>query len=227
MNRFLFRLLLVFFMISGAIISTWAQSKYYVATTGNDLNSGTSIGSPFATIAKAISLAIVPGDTIFVRSGTYTVNTTTIINKPGTAQKHIVLTVYKPDLVDANARPVFNFSAMAASSSNRGFSLSGANYWDIYGIIIKGAGDNGMIVSNTSYTTITFCSFTRNRDTGLQLGGGSHHVTVVNCDSYENADLGPGTTSNGGNADGFAPKLDVGDTIIFKGCRAWKKAGSG
>ncbi len=227
MNGFATRLALLLFIFSGIILNSWAQSKYYVSTSGNDLNSGTSIGSPFATLAKAITVAIVPGDSIFVRSGTYTVGSTMTINKPGTVQKHIVLTAYLPDLGSANDRPVFDFSAMPASSSNRGINLSGANYWDIYGIVIKGAGDNGMNVSASSYTTITFCSFTRNRDTGLQLGGGSHHVTVINCDSYENADLGTGTTTNGGNADGFAPKLDVGDTIIFKGCRAWMNSDDG
>jgi hypothetical protein len=211
-------------------VPAFAQTNYYVATAaqgGNDANTGTSLAAPFATIAKAITKAIVPGDSILVRSGTYVVTTTVSINKPGTAVKHIVLTVYKPDMVNANSRPLFDFSSMAAASSNRGFSLSGANYWDIYGIVIKGAGDNGMVVNNSSYTTITFCSFTRNRDSGLQLGSSSHHVSIINCDSYENADLGTGTTTLGGNADGFAPKLDVGDSILFRGCRAWLNSDDG
>ncbi|MDI9366222.1 MAG: T9SS type A sorting domain-containing protein [Flavobacterium sp.] len=211
----------------GAANTVFAQSKYYVATTGSDANSGTSVSAPFATLAKAVAVAIVPGDTIFVRSGTYTVATTISIKKPGTAAKHIVLTAYKPDLVTADSRPVFDFSSMTLSSSNRGISLSGANYWDIYGIIIKGAGDNGMNVSSTSNTKIEFCSFTRNRDTGLQLGGGSNNIYIINCDSYENADLGTGSTTSGGNADGFAAKLDIGDNIIFRGCRAWMNSDDG
>lgn len=198
-----------------------AQSKYYVATNGSDTNTGTSLATPFASLAKAISVASVAGDTIFVRSGTYTMATTVTINKPGSPLKHYVLTVYKPDMLTANSRPVFDCSSMAASSSNRGINLNGANYWDIYGIVIKGAGDNGMNISKTSFTTVEFCSFLRNRDTGLQIGGASHDIRIINCDSYENADLGAGTTTNGGNADGFAPKLDVGENILFRGCRAW------
>lgn len=31
----------------------------------------------------------------------------------------------------------------------------------------------------------------------------------------------------GGNADGFSPKLDVGDSIIFRGCRAWTNSDDG
>jgi hypothetical protein len=205
-------------------------TNYYVATPakgGSDANVGISLSTPYATIAKALSNTLIPGDTIFVRSGTYPSTATVKITQAGTAAKHLVLTVYKPDMVNADSRPVFDFSSMGFGSSNRGFLLTGANYWDIYGIVIKGAGDNGMNIGATSFSTLTFCSFLRNRDTGLQMGGGSHHLTITNCDSYENADLGPGSTSNGGNADGFSPKLDVGDSILFRGCRAWMNSDDG
>lgn len=203
-------------------------TNYYVAVNGNDLNLGTSISLPFATIAKAITKASAAGDTIFVRSGTYIISATQRITRSGTAARPIVLTAYKPDLVSAASRPVFDFSSMAVSSSNQGFILSGASYWNLYGFVIKGAGDNGMLLQSTCHhLKIEFCSFTRNRDSGLQIRSGSHHCLILNCDSYENADLGTGTTSSGGNADGFAPKLDVGDSIIFRGCRAWMNSDDG
>lgn len=205
----------------------FTPAKYYVATNGNDNNSGTSLSAPFATVEKAISKAVVPGDSIFVRSGTYIVNTTININRKGTAAKHFVLTVYRPDMKDANARPIFDCSAMPAGSNYRGVVLSDADYWDIYGIIIKGAGDNGMNISHSAHVTIEFCSFLRNRDSGLQIGNLSSNLKVINCDAYENADRGPGTKSNGGNADGFAPKMDVGDSVLFIGCRAWMNADDG
>jgi hypothetical protein len=47
---------------------SWA-ANYYVATTGNDTASGTLV-SPFRTIQKAANV-MQPGDTCFVRSGTY------------------------------------------------------------------------------------------------------------------------------------------------------------
>jgi len=43
---------------------------YYVSTSGNDSNSGTSIGSPWKTITKANS-TLTAGDTVEVRGGTY------------------------------------------------------------------------------------------------------------------------------------------------------------
>lgn len=47
-----------------------AQTTYYVSTTGNDANSGSS-GSPFASLSHACSVAIT-GDNIHVNSGNYT-----------------------------------------------------------------------------------------------------------------------------------------------------------
>ncbi len=221
------RVLLIFLL---GFLSFNAQgTNYYVSTTGNDANAGTSLDAAYLTLAKAVASAIVAGDTIFVRPGIYVTSATVKINKPGTAAKPIVLSVYKPDMIDANSRPVFDFSIAfaVAGSAKRGIELSGANYWVIYGIIVKGAGDNGMNVNGSSHTRIEFCSFTRNRDSGLQIGGGSAHVDIINCDSYQNADRGAGTTSMGGNADGFAPKLDVGDSIYLKGCRAWGNSDDG
>ena len=43
----------------------------------------------------------------------------------------------------------------------------------------------------------------------------------INCDSYYNAD------PSNGNADGFAPKLDVGSGNYFYGCRAWQNSDDG
>ncbi|UAY50922.1 right-handed parallel beta-helix repeat-containing protein [Ferruginibacter albus] len=223
-KQLLFACLLSFF-----VILTSSQSFatiYYVATTGNDNNIGTSLFEPFATLSKAVSKATVAGDIIYVRSGTYTVSTPIKISKPGTAANRILLSVYPPDMANANSRPVFDFSGMAFGSSNRGIVL-GANYWNIYGIIIKGAGDNGMNVDNGSYCKIEFCTFTRNRDAGLQLGGGSSRDSIINCDSYENADFNTATGNDGGNADGFAAKLDIGDSIVFKGCRSWYNSDDG
>lgn len=205
-------------------------NKYYVATAaqgGNDNNPGISVSAPFATIAKALLSAVNPGDAIYVRSGTYALSATVNITRAGTAVRHMVLSVYKPDLKSAKSRPVFDCSSMDMNSNNRGFFLSNANYWDIYGIIIKNAGDNGMYVTGSANTTITFCDFIRNRDTGLQLAGGAHDIQVINCDSYENADWGSNPRATGGNADGFAPKMDVGDNILFRGCRAWGNSDDG
>ncbi len=222
-----FRLLSILFLLQFFLSNTAFSTNYYVSTSGNDANTGT-LASPFATLTKALSKTLTGGDTIFIRSGTYSVSSTITISKSGNAAKHLVITAYKPDLIDANSRPIFDFSSMPVVSGNIGIQLKAVSYLDLFGLVIKGAGDNGMLIYNVSHhDKIEFCSFTRNRDTGLQIRSGSHHCLILNCDSYENADLGAGTTTLGGNADGFAPKLDVGDSVIFRGCRAWMNSDDG
>lgn len=51
-----------------------AATDYYVATDGDDSNSGTSIDQPFATLQHAHG-AVMAGDTVYIRGGTYTIVT--------------------------------------------------------------------------------------------------------------------------------------------------------
>ena len=63
------QVLLVFVLPIASAHPVWAAT-YYVATTGNDNNSGTSIDAPLKTIQKAMNKAVA-GDTVLVRGGTY------------------------------------------------------------------------------------------------------------------------------------------------------------
>ena len=183
---------------------------YYVATTGSDSSDG-SLDHPFRTIPKAISMATVPGTTIYVRGGTYFPTSTITISRSGTSTSRYSLLAYPGE------RPLLNFSTEPYGS--RGIRLSGS-YWYIKGFDVWRAGDNGMNVSGSN-NIIEFCSFSENYDTGLQLGGGASNNQVINCDSYFNKD----TTQ--GNSDGFSPKLDVGTGNYFYGCRSWQNSDDG
>jgi len=187
------------------------MSVFFVSLDGNDSNPGT-YSEPFLTITKAISTAQV-GDTIYVRGGRYLLTATIGISKSGTSIQRYYLLAYQTE------RPILDFSGMTVSSSNRGVQLSG-NYWYIKGFDIYSAGDNGMNISGSN-NIIEFCALYENHDTGLQLGGGASHNQIINCDSYYNAD------PSQGNADGFAPKLDVGTENYFYGCRSWQNSDDG
>ncbi len=189
-----------------------AASTYYVATTGNDTTGTGAIDNPYKTIPKAVSVSVA-GDTIFVRGGTYTLGSTITISKSGSASARFNLLAYPGE------RPLLDFSSMATYSSNRGIKLNGS-YWYIRGFDIYKAGDNGMFIGGSN-NIIEFCTFSENRDTGLQIGSGGSNNSVINCDSYDNKD----TTQ--GNADGFSPKLDVGSGNYFYGCRSWQNSDDG
>lgn len=204
-------LILTLFLVS---ITTTFATDYYVATNGNDSNSGTSTGSPYKTLTKAISQAG-SGDTIYLRSGSHNYTSTIVITKNGSASNPIKVFAYN------NEAPILNFT-MSEGSSNRGIVLDG-DYWHWKGIIIQGAGDNGMLLSGNN-NTIENCVFRSNKDTGLQLSRFNTSANsinqwpsnnlILNCEAYDNRDSG------NENADGFAAKLTCGTGNIFRGCVA-------
>jgi hypothetical protein len=186
---------------------------WYVATNGSDTGSG-SVQDPFLTIQKAVSM-VQAGQTIYVRGGTYNLVTTIVISKSGTGSSVMSLFAFPGE------SPVLDFSGQPLDGSSRGIKLTGS-YWHIKGINITGAGDNGMKIEGGSHNIIENCAFYRNRDSGLQLDNGASYNNVLNCDSYYNAD-----PPDYGDADGFSPKLTVGNGNYFYGCRAWKNCDDG
>ena len=192
-----------------------AISNTYSFRTGDDTSS--IMGKVVSTsqeILDAIAAAI-PGDNIYIRGGDYTFDTTIEINTNGSTGNMISLLAYPKD----NTRPKLDFSSMSENSSNKGVEVN-SSYWHIKGIDIYNAGDNGMQVKGSN-NTIEFCTFSQCSDTGLQLDNGASKNTILNCDSYFNAD------SSLENADGFACKLNVGTGNSFVGCRAWQNLDDG
>lgn len=173
----------------------------------------TTVSTPQQLIAALSSAS--PGDVIYVTDGTYTFTSRFSISRNGNSGNLISLLPHP----DNTARPYFDFSSMSESSSNRAISLS-ANYWHIKGIDVFGAGDNGMFISGSN-NLVEFCTFSECKDSGLQIGNGGANNTILNCDSFNNAD------SSLENADGFAAKLDVGTGNKFIGCRAWQNLDDG
>jgi hypothetical protein len=196
-------------------------ANYYVATNGLDSNPGTLV-QPFRSLIKAASV-VTPGNLIYMRGGTYRTNAVVTFGTSGTAANPIRLRAYPGE------QPILNFGSQTTSSSNRGINFN-ASWWQVYGLEISFAGDNGIALSGSS-NVIERCVFHHNRDTGLQISGSSGRVPtsnlVLNCDSYQNRD------ATGENADGFAAKSFpesgtwVGRYNTFIGCRSWENADDG
>lgn len=189
-------------------------TTYYVATNGSDSNTGLDTSQALATISTAIS-KVIAGDTIYVRGGIYTCTATiTVPSETGSnATLRCCLFAYPTE------RPVLDFSSMTGTSTD-GLKINGS-YWYVKGIDFKGAPHNGIKISGGSHNIIEFCSSYENRNTGVQLAAGASYNRIINCDSYNNRDV------TDGNADGFSPKLDVGTSNYFYGCRSWQNSDDG
>ncbi|HKJ40987.1 MAG TPA: T9SS type A sorting domain-containing protein [Sunxiuqinia sp.] len=232
MLRGIFIFLLIF-------TSTFAYSStYYIAVDGDDANSGT-IESPLASIHKAQEL-VVPGDTVFIRGGTYKLTDDDISNvyqnlfacisfldKSGTALKMINYWNYPGET------PVFDFSAVKPADQRvvgiyvrgsylhfRGLEMTGIQ------VTITTHTESYCIYSRGSHNIYERMSFHDNKGTGLRHYGGGYNLFVY-CDSYRNHD-DVSENKKGGNTDGFGchpSKGGVGN--VFLGCRSWFNSDDG
>lgn len=193
--------------------ATPALSKiYYVATNGNDANTGT-ISSPFLTIQRAQTSAAA-GDTVYIRGGTYAMATSqiaqyssiwayvTLLNKSGTSNNRIKYWNYP------NEKPVFNYSSInPAGYRITAFQVTGS--W----IHIRGIEVVGVQVNITTHTQ-SECfenqgsnniyerlSMHDGKAIGFYLTKGGNNL-ILNCDAYNNWD-NVSENKLGGNVDGF------------------------
>lgn len=201
------------------ITATASDKNIIKATKTITISSFTTVPTYTYTVSNATELLtalskVKAGESIFLNGGTYTMNARITLSASGSAGNEIKIL----GQLDGT-RAKLDFSAMPESSSNQGIILSGS-YWNIKGIDIYNAGDNGMQIKGSN-NTIEFCSFSECSDSGLQLDNGASNNTILNCDSYFNAD------SSLENADGFACKLNVGTGNKFIGCRAWQNLDDG
>ena len=229
-------------------VTTVSATDIHVATTGDDTHEGTET-APLQTIGKALEL-VKAGDRILIHEGTYFITKRLKIPElPTNPDLRCEMRAWPEEAVGkviidgTNLAPA---SEIEFKQSRCVYVNHLANYWTFYGLTLQNAKDNGMKVEG-SYNIIERCVFRWNNDTGLQLGmfkdfsieetksfpiSGTpefnpnftycRYNKVINCDSYENADLKSFSGSDdGGDADGFAVKLFPGPGTEFHGCRAW------
>lgn len=202
----------------GAALPACATT-YWVAPNGDDANAGISSNAPFATPQKAVSVSLAPGDTIYVRGGTYALSAKIApgSSKVGAAGNPIKFWAYPGEF------PVFDFATMP-ESSDKGLDIR-RNYWHVKGIEVKNAPDSGIFVGGLG-VIIEGCVVHDCDNDGLVIGSSSVRGTnalILNCDSYRNYQVGSG----GNNGDGFAAKVGNGAGNVFRHCRAWDNADDG
>ena len=125
--------------------------------------------------------------------------------------------------------PVLDFRNEPYSATNSGLvgiTLSGS-YWNIKGLTVQYAADNGIKISGSN-NTIEQVVTRQNQDSGMIISGSStvhpSNNLILNCDSYGNFDFG----AAGENADGFAAKFrGIGTGNVFNGVRSYDNADDG
>lgn len=128
---------LIVSIIGLAISAVLHATIHYVAKNGNDNNTGTGV-LPWITIQKAANNAL-PGDTIYVRDGTYYEKVR--ITRSGSAGNYIVFSAYPGDSVtiDSNGK---------VGQWDGAVHVNSANFIKIIGFIIINSDWNGIMISN-------------------------------------------------------------------------------
>lgn len=213
-----------YFKILLGLLPTALADSIYVSPTGSSSGSG-SITSPLNSIQSAVDLAK-PGDTIYLRGGTYSPTSNIQITKSGTSSKPYILRAYEGEkvIIDGEALPGTPAPLDASlPNEDRGIlHIQNANYWQFYDLeLIHGPyGVYARDASNNHYERL----ITRdNYETGFQLQGASSNNKVLYLDSYGNRD----PRKNGESADGFACKEGSGEGNLLKGARLWNNVDDG
>ncbi|MEH7336225.1 right-handed parallel beta-helix repeat-containing protein [Neobacillus drentensis] len=177
----------------------------FVSPKGTSSAKGT-INDP-VDLETAVKFAI-PGETIYMREGTYTPSSIINIKKEYSGSKEKVKTLM-----------AYNGEKVVIDGQGKLGSVLQLNgdYWHLFGIQITKASSTGMRVSG-DHNVVEQMLFNYNGDTGLQISGsGSNpdlwpkYNLILNCESHDNRDL------SDENADGFAAKLGVGVGNVFRG----------
>jgi parallel beta-helix repeat protein len=131
---------------------TAEAATYYVATTGSDSNPGT-LSQPFSSILKGVSV-LRPGDTTFIRAGTYAESIPWSFNFPsGTSwSSAVTLAAYPGEIV--TMRP------------NGGSSV----------IDFGGDPDQYIIIDGIHFDAINLS------ETAIAINQGSNHIRFQNCE---------------------------------------------
>jgi hypothetical protein len=218
-------------------IASAAAENFCVAPGGDDANPGTK-ELPFATVGRA-QRAMAPGDTTWLRGGTYRLTEASIMSrdrflaaifllgKSGTKEKPIRYFAYPGE------RPVFDCSEVKPA----GLRISAFRVFGSW-IHLKGIEVTGVQVTATGHTqSICFenhgshniyenLSMHDGQAIGLYITRGSDNL-VLNCDAYRNHDS-TSEGGRGGNTDGFGCHVPRGGgRNVFKGCRAWLNSDDG
>jgi Right handed beta helix region len=204
------------------VAASAATKTYYIAPNGSDLNTGT-INKPFATIQKAHDLAR-PGDTIYVRGGTYKLpkNKPVNLSKNGTKDNPIKLFAYRAERVILDAS---NWSRLDANGNNiNAVVIHTGDRWHVKGISITGGPWTGYLAAETSYNKWERLNIYGNDNTGFTLYGDRNtNNLILNSNFHHNYD----PLEYGQDADGLAIKFGSGTGNIIRGVRSFANSDDG
>lgn len=184
-----------------ALFSTSAfAAEYYVAQTGgsdaNNCTAAQSISTPKATLASAFT-CWVGGDTIWVRTGTYTATINTSIPSGISNTQRTVLSAWNNEAVTVNLDGATTHGIEISNKAN--ITLYGIDWNEVFSTTRRDAIKIvGSTATNTYSENITVagppavngvykCKVRNGGSNGISVQGPTRNIRVDNCDVFNNA----------------------------------------
>ncbi|WP_448318544.1 sigma-70 family RNA polymerase sigma factor [Streptomyces sp. CO7] len=185
--------------------------ELFVAPDGSDERGDGSRARPYATLGKAVGL-VRPGQTVFLRGGTYRPVDPVTIDTDGTAEEPITLTAYRGE------RPVLDVSAVAGG---KWAVTQRADHWTVRGLEVRGSRSHAWVCSGCAHGVFDRLTMHHNAESGLTLrDAGTVGNTVVDSDFHHNREAG-------GGGSGLAVVFGSGGGNTVRHCRTWDNGGDG
>jgi len=212
-------------------------ATFWVAPDGADSNAGTE-NKPFSSLKQAQKAAS-PGDTVYIRGGTYHMTGVDMskrdrfiapiiqLDKDGEKGRPISY------LAKPGERPVFDCSDVKPDGLRVSAFRVRASWIHIKGIevtgvqvTVKGHTQSICFENLGSHNIYEQLSMHDGQAIGLYISRGSDNL-VLNCDAWRNHDH-TSEGGRGGNTDGFGCHVPgPSPNNVFKGCRAWFNSDDG
>jgi len=212
--------------------SSGTGKTYYLAPNGKDSYTSTQAqnpATPWFTLEKAWT-AIQPGDTVYLRGGTYRYTSEQNLDGVNGADGNLInIWAYPSDATP----PIITRTTLWDSSPNQAGIWFQGDYFHWKGIEITGFTQDDSV----NYMWYSFVAEYANHNIfelfnihhngmGFNIGHGSTDNLILNCDFHNNYDPITGPDPYG-NSDGIGFNTDLGTTTIVQGCRSWANSDDG
>lgn len=187
------------------------DGELFVAPDGSDERGDGSLARPYATLGKAVGL-VRPGQTVFLRGGTYRPADPVTIDTDGTAEEPITLAAYRGE------HPVLDVSAI---TGGKWAVTQRADHWTVRGLEVRGSRSHAWVCSGCAHGVFDRLTMHHNAESGLTLrDAGTVGNTVVDSDFHHNRETG-------GGGSGLAIVFGSGGGNTVRHCRTWDNGGDG
>lgn len=160
---------------------TSQATTYYVATSGDDANSG-AIDQPFATLNHAVD-QVAAGDTILIRGGVYTLSEGVWLGEAGAASARIVIRAYPGETA------ILDGSQLPQSGGGDTCLSIGGQYIDVEGLEVRNCSRTGITAWEGSHVRIRNNKIYGCTRGGVYAGGSekdASHILVEGNTVYDN-----------------------------------------